>query len=371
MNSSNTSLSALIMCRPDLRGFFQNKSLELLSRALLKWILNHKEPFCFGKLKSRLGESYLIMLPESAAQMKGQSLAERRVSVLQALKLAHSMKAEKISFAGLIPSLLNHFEDLPEDYKPYERKITRGHVITCMGIALLVEKLLKKTSCHSLAFVGLGSIGRLSLDLLFEKVIKPQKLILCDLRKKQKNMEELAGQIQLKYNLPAQICYYGEDSFLKAYQADFIIGAVSSKFLLNPDLLQKGTVLIDDSFPPILSVSRSIERMKKKKDVLILSGGKLDIGGFHFESFFWKISSFIISYFTKQLGGGALPGCWLEALIEAQGVSSHPATGDRQKLISLWPQKEQRGLKASHLHFFKYKIPPSLEEKIYQVRKNL
>ena len=363
--SNNSSLSALIMCRPNLRGFFQTKSLELLSRALLNWILNQKKVFCLGSLKCSLGESYLIVLPYKTSEMKILNLKQRQEAVLSALKLAQSMKAEKISFAGLLPSLLNHFKGLPEDYLPFKEKITRGHVITCLGIALLIEKLIQKTSCQTLALVGAGSIGRLSLTILLERVLKPQKLILCDLRKKQKEIESLARKIHLQYKIPVQICYYGEESFLELYRADFILGAVSSKFLLKPELLQKGAILIDDSFPPILSVSKSIQRMKEKQDVLILSGGKLDIGAFHFESPSWKIPSLLISYFTKQLGAGALPGCWLEAIISANNT----APTEEEQLLKAWPQKEEWNLKASKLHFFKYKVPPLLEEKVYQLRK--
>ena len=365
----NSSLSALIMCRPDLRGFFQTKSLELLSSALLKWILNQKEPFCLGKLKTSLGESYLIALPFSINQMKAQNLKERRESVLSALRLAQSLKAEKISFAGLLPSLLNHFQDLPEGYLPYKNKITKGHIITCMGIALLFEKLIQKTSCQTLALIGLGSIGRLSLSLLLEKIIKPQKLIFCDLRKKQKELEALAKQIHLQYKIPVQICYYGEESFLELYRSDFILGAVSSKFILKPELLQKGALLIDDSFPPMLSVSKSIQRMKKKQDVLILSGGKLDIGLFNFESYSWKLPGFLISYFIKQLGAGDLPGCWLEALIEARGFFDNQPEEENKKLLKVWFQKEQWNLKAGKLHFFKYEISKSLEGHVYKIRK--
>ena len=362
--------SALIMCKPDLKGFFQSKSLEYIIINLLKFILNKKEAFCLGKLESQWGESYLIVLPYSTVQMREKSLTERQEIVLSALKLTQSLNAEKISFAGLLPSLLNHFKDLPNSYLAYKNKITRGHIITCIGIALLFEKIIQNSSCQTLAFVGLGSIGRLSLSLLLEKVLKPQKLILCDLRKRQKELTALAEKIYSQHKIPLQICYYGEKSFLDLYSADFILGAVSSKFILDPYLLKKGAVLIDDSFPPILSVSKSIKRMKEKQDVLILSGGKLASDELKFSTYSSLLPNFFISFFIKQMGAGALPGCWLEALIEAQNLFTNQTYEDEnQKLLRVWQEKEKGNLKASGLHFSKYTIPPILEKKVYQIRE--
>ena len=366
----SSPLSALIMCRPNLRGFFQSKSLEYIIVNLLKLVLNKKEVFCLGKLKSQWGESYLIVLPYSTFQMRGKSLTQRQEIVLSALKLAQSLNAEKISFAGLLPSLLNHFKDLPDSYLDYKNKITNGHIITCLGIALLFEKIIQKTSCQVLAFVGLGSIGRLSLSLLLEKVVMPQKLIFCDLRKKQTELETLAEKINAQYKIPIQICYYDEKSFLDLYSADFILGAVSSKFILDPNLLQKGTVLIDDSFPPILSISKSIKRMKEKQDVLILSGGKLASDELKFSTYSFLLPNFFISFFIKQMGAGALPGCWLEALIEAQNLFTDQTYEDENhKLLRVWQKKEKENLKVSSLHFSKYKISTLLEKKVYQIRE--
>ncbi|MCY4321879.1 MAG: hypothetical protein OXC37_05735 [Bdellovibrionaceae bacterium] len=368
LSKKRSSFSALIMCKPDLRGFFQSKSLESIIVSLLKFILNKKEVFCLGKLKSQWGESYLIVLPHSTVQMREKNLTERHEIVLSALKLAQSLNAEKISFAGLLPSLLNHFKDLPDSYLAYKNKITKGHIITCIGITLLFEKIIQKTSCKTLAFVGLGSIGRLSLSLLLEKVVSPQKLIFCDLRKRQKELETLAEKINSQYKIPIQICYYAEKNFLEIYSADFILGAVSSKFILDSNLLQKGAILIDDSFPPILSVSKSIKRMKEKQDVLILSGGKLASDELKFSAYPYLLPNFFSSFFIKQMGRGNLPGCWLEALISAQNLFTNQTYED-ENLLKIWQNKEKANLKASSLHFSNYKISSLLEKKVYQLRE--
>lgn len=358
--SNQNNLSALIMCQPNLKGFFYSKKVEFIFQKIVQTSLSKNKSFCVGKIKTPIGDSYLIVLPKSTKQMKLKNLEERWDIVLTALKLAENLGAKKISFAGLLPSLLDHFKNFPEDKFSFD-KITTGHTATSLSIGLMLEKIIKNKPAQSLAFVGLGSIGRLSLFLTLEKVLKPKKIILCDLRKREKELLDLADQIQNQYGVSAEISYYNEESFLNVYRSDIILGAVSSKSILNPYLLKKGAILIDDSFPPILSIKDSIDRMKTKKDVLILTAGKLDIGTLEFKSSLWFLPKFFVSYFMKQNKG--LPGCWAEALLACKWPDLFLAKNATTKslLLKVWDQKEDLNLKLPDFHLANYKIPLSLE----------
>ena len=372
----NFSSSALIMCRPQLKGFFDLKLWDHLSQRVLEPLLTKKEPFCVGKIRTPLGESYLIMLSYSTAEMKQQTLSFRQKEVLLALKLAESLKVESISFAGLLPSLLNHFKPHPTALCPkrfwpeaedlaLKNKIQTGHLTTSLALAWLFDEIVKECPYyHTFCLLGVGSIGQKTLKLLLEKVLKPKKILLCDLRKKEKNLLQLAKDIQTQYQIPVEICYYNEESFLKIYQADLMLGAVSSKRIINPDLLKKGSILIDDSFPPMLSISQSLKRMKSKQDVLILTGGKLDIGAIEFSSHLKPFFSFLVSLIIKQLGIKSLPGCWAEALLSAKGLLSS------KDLIKIWEQKETKNIKPAKLHLLKYNIPNQLKERVYKLRSS-
>ena len=361
---SDAPLSALIMCRPDLRGFFSLKIWNLLSQYVLDTLLTKNRAFCVGALKNPLGKSYLIMLPYNTAEMKKQTLPVRQKQVLLALKLAQSLKVESLSFAGLLPSLLNHFKPYPKDFLPFKDKINTGHITSSLALAWLFDVIVKQCPYyHTFCLVGVGSIGQKSLQLLLQKVLKPKQLILCDLRKKEKTIQKLAREIRTQYQIPVAISYYNEESFLKIYQADLILGAVSSKKILKPDLLKKGTILIDDSFPPMLSVPQSLRRMKTKKDVLILTGGKLDIGDFEFSIHLSQPFPFLLSLLIKQLGIQSLPGCWAEALLSSKGFLKS------QDLLKLWEEKSTWNIKPGDLHCLKYSIPEALKNHVYKIRK--
>ena len=372
MNVQEENTSALIMCRPNLKSFFYFQSTGFFIDKFIAKIFSNKKPVCIGKLKSSYGDSYLIMLAYSTLQMKEKSLIERQKLSLEGLKTAQSLGVKKVSFAGLLPSLLNHFKELPAEYSNFTDIITKGHITTCLGIALLCEPIAKKSFCQSLAVVGLGSIGSLSLRFLLGGGLSPKEVILCDLRKRQKEITVLARQIQSQYKIPVQVSYYQEKSFLDVYKADLILGAVSSKSILSPYLLKKGAILVDDSFPPILSVKHSLDRMKKQKDVLILTAGKIDIGGFEFESHL-NFSNWLLSFFIRQFKNYGLPGCWMEGLMSVE----HPELFKKQQLNELqilseiWNQKEELRLKAAPFHFINYKIPSFTERKVYQLRQAL
>ena len=361
------------MCRPQLKGFFNSKLFELLLSGVL-YMLVKKKPYQLGAVSCSLGCSQLIVLPVSTKQLQQKSLLEREQEILKGVKLAHKLKVKKIAFAGLIPSYLNHFKSLKTpELLTHKHQLITGQTMTCVAIVSLIKQLLKKTKCRVLSVVGLGAIGSLSLRLMLEKSLNPQKIILCDLTKNTNKLKQLAQEIQNNYSIPVELAFYKQDSFLKVYQGDVILGAVSSKKILNPKLLKKGAFLVDDSFPPIVSLKASRQRMQTQKDLLILSGGKLIVPHL-------KLSCVIpfSQFLLKSLYQQGLPGCWLEALVAFYLTNANlPAThhdflsnSHKQALLKAWELKQLLGLKLPPFHLFSYPISKKLTEKVYQLRKS-
>ena len=131
--------------------------------------------------------------------MSQEDLEEK---IYEAVFLAVSKGAERISFAGQLPSCLNYCADFSHSgLNSHKNKITTGHTMTSLAVVSTFEYLLKKTNCRILSIVGAGSIGYSSLILLLEKVTKPQKVILCDLKRRRERLQTLANEIEKQYQI--------------------------------------------------------------------------------------------------------------------------------------------------------------------------
>ena len=372
--------SALIMCRPSLKGFLQSSLLEFCLHNFFQFVMRGNKALCLGTVYSSLGTSALIILPYSTSEMKNKNRQEREKELLKGLDLARKLGAEKIAFAGLLPSLFNHFHNLKsKDFTKYKKNMITGQIMTCIGISALFEKILKNTSCRTLSLIGVGSIGTTCLHLLLKKIIKPKKIILCDLIKKKSVLKNRAEEIEKTYSILTETVFYEEDTFLKVYEGDLFLGAVSSRNVLNPLLLKPGSILVDDSFPPIVSIKRSIQRMKNQKDILILSGGRMKPSSCHFQSHFRQIPNFLISFFIKQIGDQGLPGCWLEALLssklesllsfEKKNFEGEQEDQTNNPILKIWDLKETLDIKLPDFHLFKYQIAPQNVSQVFKLRQ--
>ena len=123
------------MCRPELKGFFYSSFLELCFHKIFQWLLNKGDkPLWLGTVDSPFGSSALIILPQSTAEMKKKSLPEREQKLLKGLNLAQKLGAKKLAFAGLLPSLLNHFQDLTnKELVSYKESLIKDQTMTLFG----------------------------------------------------------------------------------------------------------------------------------------------------------------------------------------------------------------------------------------------
>ena len=365
--------SALVAYLPEFKGFFYFGFMEFFFKQTLKFI-GKKTIKQIIHLKTPYGASGLIVLPHTLRQLQDMSRDDLEKEVYQAIALAGAEGAKKISFAGQLPSCLNYCADFSHSgLNSYKKKITTGHTMTCLAVVSAFEYILKKTQLRILSVVGVGSIGYSSLILLLEKAMqkKPQKIILCDLKRRREKLQTLANEIEKTYQIQTVSVFYDDDSFGEVYQADMFLGASGSGSVLKIDKIRPGAVLIDDSFPPIISVRNSIKRMKQRQDVLILGGGKMCVSNIQFKSSVWYIPQWLVSLFLNNMGKEGLPGCWLEAVVfsavSKEGLVTQGHITSEQ-LLSSWQLKTDFHLKIPPLHFYKYTIPQPLIDRVYLLR---
>ncbi|HEV2087551.1 MAG TPA: hypothetical protein VGR21_04485, partial [Cryptosporangiaceae bacterium] len=103
--------------------------------------------------------------------------------------VAASLGARSVSLAGMIPALTGYGYGVLRD--PVLRQaaaapvVTTGHAVTAVSVFRTVLAALGATGRHlgelTVAAVGLGSIGRTSLELLLTHAARPPaRLLLCD-----------------------------------------------------------------------------------------------------------------------------------------------------------------------------------------------
>ena len=207
---------------------------------------------------------------------------------------------------------------------------------------------------------------------------RPIEIILCDLKRKNERVKQFSAELEKKYHLKVSTVFYDDDSFERVYEADMFLGASSAAQVLQVEHLRAGSVLIDDSFPPVIDVRNSINRMKQEKDVLILGGGKLALPSSRIKSISRCVPQVFLSLFMNQMGREGLPGCWLEAILFSWAEKKYLSQGTEyltqgiitsEKLLPVWELKTELDLKIPPLHFYKYNVPESLVREIQRLRR--
>ena len=373
--------SALIIYRPSLKGFFYSRIMDILIRNLVSILFNWKSAKQIVNLETIYGVSGIFALPCDLRELRKMSPGEREHEVGKAVILAIEKGAQKISLAGQLASCLNYCEEFSnEDLKREQSKMTTGHALTCLGVVKTFEHVLRRTRCQVLAIVGVGSIGQSSTILLLEKIMKerPIEIILCDVKAKQERVRQFSSNLETKYHIKVSMVFYDDPSFERVYEADMLLGASSAAGILQAEKLKSGAILIDDSFPPVIDVRNSINRMKRQKDVLIIGGGKLVLPDSKIKSMSRWVPQAFISLFKNEIGREGLPGCWLEAILFAWAEEKYAQAGTKyfthgiitsDKLLQVWGLQEELNLKIPPVHFYKYKISESLIKEIQLLRR--
>jgi hypothetical protein len=181
-----------------------------------------------------------------------------------------------VALTGLIPAVSDFGRALEP---PSGLAITTGHATTASAIVLTLTSVARAAQRNlqkeTIAFVGLGAIGSVTLRLMLARSIHPRHLILCDVQAKAAELEQLAHGIRTEFGYEGKIEIVSASSTVpdEVYRSRFIIGATNAPGVLDVERLSAGTIVVDDSFPHCFETDRAIGRMASRGDVLLVEGG--------------------------------------------------------------------------------------------------
>ncbi|MEU9185652.1 amino acid adenylation domain-containing protein [Streptomyces sp. NPDC048484] len=335
-------------------------------------------PRLLETVRTPLGRSGFVCVPLFADELGRDPGLVAHAS--RAVSLASSLGARCVSLAGMIPSLTGYgFDVLRSAEGPVE--LTTGHAATVVSVVRTVHAALDATRQDladlDVAFVGLGSIGVSSLELLLSRAARPpRRLLLCDvpgsgprLRRLAQRLRERgqAGEVEVVESRPTRPDALPDDALPDdalpdaVYGAGLLVTAVSSTgALLDVDRLKPGTVVVDDSFPHCFDTGRALARMRERRDVLVLGGGLLHLGDLHREISEGLPAVAAAGYLAQPWIGGTLASCRVESLLNAADPELPLVHGlvDGAAALAYWEAVERAGVTAGPLHLLGHTVGP-------------
>jgi predicted amino acid dehydrogenase/acyl carrier protein len=237
------------------------------------------EPFLSVIVDAPIGRVGTFMLPLRASELFLKPEQTRDLA-FRAIELAAQQGSQVMTLTGLLPAATGYGEALTRGHgHAFHQSVTTGHALTTATIVANLTDLLKRCGRRledeCIAIVGLGSVGRSVLELLFRTLPHPRGLVLCDLYIKADDLEALRQRIDDEFQFGRDIEIVAGDAGLPAAvrEARLIVSAVDRIGVIDPLELSPGTILLDDSYPPTFDPVVAWRRMNERKDVVIASGG--------------------------------------------------------------------------------------------------
>jgi hypothetical protein len=183
----------------------------------------------------------------------------------------------------MLPARTSYGFDVVRALGPTTARVTTGHAATTVSVVKTAAAALahggRELGEVTVACVGLGSIGRSSLELLIARAGSPRRLLLCDVASRARHLTEMAAELAVGGGQAVDVCYSEASLPVDVYEADLVVAATSSDgWILDVDRLQPGTIVVDDSFPHCFDTAAAIRRMQSEGDVLVVGGGLLSCG---------------------------------------------------------------------------------------------
>ncbi|MFH9685567.1 amino acid adenylation domain-containing protein [Streptomyces sp. NPDC017413] len=332
-------------------------------------------PRLLETLSTPLGRSGFVCVPLFADELApGDDLLGHTA---RGVELASSLGARAVSLAGMIPSLTGYGFDVLRAVgttgtvtsAAVGPAVTTGHAATVVSVVRTVHAALDATGQRlgslTVAFVGLGSIGSSSLELLLTRAQQPPaRLLLCDVPGSGPRLKELAEDL-LERRLVENVEVVESDHGLPdaVYDARLIVAAVSGGgTLLDIDRLAPRTTVVDDSFPHCFDTSRAIGRMERAKDVLVVGGGLLGAGPAERQVAEGLPAAAVAGYLARPMVPDTIASCRLESLLHASGAEVPLVHGpvDAATGLAYWEAAEAAGIHAAPLHLLTRAVDPDM-----------
>ncbi|MDJ1640325.1 non-ribosomal peptide synthetase/type I polyketide synthase [Streptomyces pakalii] len=361
----------------DLAGLAGLPEAALPREELRTLLFPDGRPRLLETLRTPLGRSGFVCVPLFADELApGDALLGHTT---RGVELASSLGARAVSLAGMIPSLTGYGFDVLRAVGATASApaVTTGHAATVVSVVRTVHAALDATgqrlSSLTVAFVGLGSIGSSSLELLLTLAEEPPaRLLLCDVPGSGPRLKELADSL-LERGLAEVVEVVESDQGLPdaVYGARLIVAAVSGGgTLLDIDALAPGTTVVDDSFPHCFDTSRAVGRMERAKDVLVVGGGLMRAGRAERQVAEGLPAAAVAGYLAQPMVADAIASCRLESLLHASGAAVPLVHGpvDAATGLAYWEAAEAAGIRAAPLHLLTRTIGPGTVEGVVSGR---
>ncbi|MFJ9688090.1 amino acid adenylation domain-containing protein [Streptomyces bacillaris] len=317
-------------------------------------------PRLLETLSTPLGRSGFVCVPLFADELApGDALLGHTA---RGVDLAASFGARSVSLAGMIPSLTGYGFDVVRAVGTGEGApaVTTGHAATVVSVVKTVHAALEATGQElgalTVAFVGLGSIGSSSLELLLGRApAPPARLLLCDVPGSGPRLKEFAERLRER-GLADAVDVLESDGGLPdaVYGARLVVAAVSGGgALLDVDRLEPGTTVVDDSFPHCFDTGRAVSRMDRARDVLVVGGGLLSAGTVEQRVAKGLPAAAVAGYLAQPSVPDTIASCRLESLLHASGTTDLPLVRgpvDTATGRAYWAAAEATGTRAAPLH---------------------
>ncbi|GIJ59532.1 non-ribosomal peptide synthetase [Virgisporangium aurantiacum] len=260
------------------------------------------EPRLLEVTETALGRSGYVCLPRFADELS--TVDDLAAEVTRAVAVAGT---ESVSLAGMLPSLTGYGFALQNT-----DTVTTGHAATAVAVAGTVLAALDAAGRKpgTIAFLGLGSIGRATLDLVLALLPeKPRRLLLCD----------LPATLTMRSDLCQRLRDAGYDASTGDWtDADLIVAATSATTApLDAATLRPGTIVVDDSFPPAIDPVAALDRMRRRRDILVVGGGLLAVGAVDRITAPDLPPDVVERYAAQPRVPGTLASCQVESLARA------------------------------------------------------
>nr|MBA2573278.1 AMP-binding protein [Nocardioidaceae bacterium] len=319
------------------------------------------------ELSTPLGRSGFVCLPTFADELSARSGDALARDAAQAVEFATSLGAGCVSLAGMIPAHTAYGFDVVRALGSTAARVTTGHAATAASVVKTTMAAMAQTrrdiSERTVALVGLGSIGRSSLELLLAlEVGSPKRLVLCDVASRSRHLAEFATELSA-HGYAGEIAICGSDPSLpaQAYEADLIIAANSAdRPILDIDRLRPGTIVVDDSFPHCFDAGAAIRRMERQGDVLVVGGGLLRCGPSE-----QKLADDLVmpagaKHWLSLRLRDTIASCQLESLLQADRPDLPVVHGlvDVPLALAHWEALAVAGVEAAPLHLLQHVVTP-------------
>lgn len=308
-----------------------------------------------------------ILMPLFASQL----FSEKKKTLKQIKRIIDysyfALNAKCVSLTGLIPSATSYGIDIL-NMQSFPIKITTGHAVTCSAFIFMIEKIItitkRKLGNEVIGFLGLGSIGKTTLQLMLNLLEHPKEIILCDLYSQQEELESLKNRIcnDCQYKGQITICTSSNKVSHYFYKSTFIIGATSVADVLDIEKVNKGTIIVDDSAPHCFNVVKGYNRFRKYRDILFTEAGIIQSDSIIKEVRLIPLDnslSKILQNLTSYRGSdNDIMGCIYSSLLTANIERIKPTIGlvDLNVCIDVYWSLREKGFKAPGLSIKDHQI---------------